>query len=69
VQFLDDKTKDKSLVEEMKKTYSTERGSRKIIIKHISDATTRLATKLMACKFLRKCHREEVPTRVIAATT
>jgi hypothetical protein len=55
------------LAEEMKKTYGTERGSREIIIKRISDATTRLATKLMACKFLRKCRKEEVPVGVVTA--
>jgi hypothetical protein len=32
-QYLDDKTKEKALVEEMKKTYATERGSHGIIIK------------------------------------
>jgi hypothetical protein len=68
-QFLDDKTKEKALAEEMKKTYGTERGSRRIIIKHISDATTRMATKIMACKLLRKCRKEEVPVGVIAAAT
>jgi hypothetical protein len=51
-QYLDDKTKEKALAEEMKRTYGTERGSHGIIIKRISDATTRMATKLMACKML-----------------
>jgi hypothetical protein len=46
-QFLNDKEKEKELAEEMKKTYGTERGPHIIIIKHISDITTRLATKLM----------------------
>jgi hypothetical protein len=64
---LDDKTKEKSLVEEMKKTYGTERGSQGIIINRISEPVTRLETKLMACKLLRKCHKEEAPARVIAA--
>jgi hypothetical protein len=68
-QYLDDKTKEKALAEEMKNTYGTERGSCGIIIKRISDATTRLATKLMACKFLRKCRKEEVPVGVVAAAT
>jgi hypothetical protein len=36
-QYLDDKTKEKSLAEEMKKTYGTERGSRGIIINRISE--------------------------------
>jgi hypothetical protein len=40
-----------------------------IIIKRISDTTTRMATKLMACKMLRKCHKEEVPAGVVAAAT
>jgi hypothetical protein len=35
---MDDKTKEKALMEEMKKTYGIERGSRGIIIKRISDA-------------------------------
>jgi hypothetical protein len=50
MQFLDGKTNEKALVKEMKKKYGTKRGPRKIIIKHISDATTRMATKIMACK-------------------
>jgi hypothetical protein len=36
---MDKKIKEKALVEEMKNNYGTERGSRGIIIKHISDAT------------------------------
>jgi hypothetical protein len=47
VQLLNEKTKEKELVEEMKNTYGTERGSREIIIKRISDTTTRLGTKFM----------------------
>jgi hypothetical protein len=50
----------------MKKKYGTKRGSRGIIIKHISDAATRMATKIMACKLLRKCLKEEVPVGVVA---
>jgi hypothetical protein len=53
----------------MKKTYGTERRSHIIIIKCISETTTRLASKLMACKFLRKFRKEEVPIRVVAAAT
>jgi hypothetical protein len=68
MQYLNEKTKEKTLAEEMKKTYGTERGSRRIIIKHISDAAIRLATKLMACKLLRKCCKEEVLVGVVAAT-
>jgi hypothetical protein len=67
MQYLEEKMKEKALAEEMKKTYGTERGSCRIIIKCISDATTRLATKIMACKLLRKCRKEEVPAEVIMA--
>jgi hypothetical protein len=64
-QFLDEKTKEKALAKEMKKMYGTEKGSREIIIKCISDVATRMATKLMECKFLRKFHKEEVPIKVV----
>jgi hypothetical protein len=47
-QYLDEKTKEKALAEEMKQTYGIERGSRGIIINWISEPKTRLATKLMA---------------------
>jgi hypothetical protein len=66
---MDDKTKEKALAEEMKKTYGTERGLRDIIIKRINDAATWMETKLMACKLLRKCRKEEFLTGVIATTT
>jgi hypothetical protein len=57
------------LVEEMKKKYDTERGSRGIIIRRISDTATRMATKIMACKLLRKCRKEEVSVGVVATAT
>jgi hypothetical protein len=69
VQFLEEKTKQKALVEEIKKKYGTERGSCGINIKHISDVATRMATKIMACKFLRKFHNEEVSTEVVAVAS
>ena len=53
----------------MKKAYGTKRGSHNIIIKRISDETTRMATKLMACKMLRKCCKEEVPAGVVPTAT
>jgi hypothetical protein len=67
--FLEDKTKEKPLVEEMKKKYDTERGSRGIIIRRISDIATRMATKIMACKLLRKFRKEEILVKVVAAAT
>jgi hypothetical protein len=55
--------------EEIKKTYGIKRGSCGIIIKRINDATTRMATKLMSCKLLRKFRKEEVPTGVVATAS
>jgi hypothetical protein len=61
--------KENELDEEMKKMYGTKRGSRRIIIKRISDAATRMATKIMVCKLLRKCHKDEVPVGFVATAT
>jgi hypothetical protein len=66
-QYLDDKTKENNFPEEMKRTYGTEKGLHKIIIKRINDAMTRMATKILAYKMLSKCRKEEVPARIIAA--
>jgi hypothetical protein len=52
----------------MKNKYGTKRGLCGIIIKHISDIVTRMATKIMACKLIRKFCKEEVPTKVFVAT-
>jgi len=61
---LDDKSKEKELAEEMKKKYGTARGMRGIIIKWIKNVATKLGAKILACKLLRKCRKEEVPTRI-----
>jgi hypothetical protein len=66
-QYLDDKSKKKSLDEEMKKTCGIERGSCNIIIKRINNAMTQMETKILACKILRKFRKEEVLVGVIAA--
>jgi hypothetical protein len=49
----------------MKKKYGTDRWTRGIIIKRINDTTTQLGMKILACKLLRKCHREEVLAGVV----
>jgi hypothetical protein len=46
-QYLDEKTKEKTLEEEMKKKNGTMRGSRGIIINKINEPMKRLETKLM----------------------
>jgi hypothetical protein len=67
--FLDEKTKEKVLAEEMKKKYGTTRGTRGIIIKQINNETTQLGAKILSFKLLRKIRREEVPARVIVVAT
>jgi hypothetical protein len=65
-QFLDDKTKEKSLAEEMKNKYGTDTGTRGIILKRINDVSTQMGAKILSCKLLRNFRREEVPTWVVA---
>jgi hypothetical protein len=67
--ILDDKSKEKSLAEEMKNKYGTTRGTRGIIIKWINNAVTQLGTNILACKLLIKCRKDEVPAGVIAVAT
>jgi hypothetical protein len=62
---LDDKSKEKELAEKMKKKYGIARGTRGIIIKWIKNAVTQLGKNILACKLLRKCHKDEVPSGVI----
>jgi hypothetical protein len=64
-QFLDDKSREKTLEEEMKKKYGTDRGTRGIIIKRINDVATQLGAKILSCRLLGKCRREKVPARVV----
>jgi hypothetical protein len=64
--ILDDKSKEKTLAEEMKNKYGTERGTRGIIIKQINNSMTQLGANILACKLLRKCCKDKVPIGVIA---
>jgi hypothetical protein len=65
VMILDDKSKEKKLAEEMKKKYGIDMGTRGIIIKWIKNVTTQLGAKILSCKLLRKCRKDEVPSRAI----
>ena len=67
--ILDDKSKEKTLAKEMKKKYGTDRGTRGIIIKWINNAVTQLSIKILACKLLRKCCKDEVLAGVIVIET
>jgi hypothetical protein len=65
-QYLEDKTKEKSISDEIKEKYGIERGNRGIRINDINDPVTRFATRLLGCKLMRKCRKEEVPAGVVA---
>jgi hypothetical protein len=64
---LDDITKEKSIAEEINNKYGIDKGSRGMIIKQITKPTMIFVTKLMACKLLRRCCKEEAPAGVIEA--
>jgi hypothetical protein len=64
--IMDKQSKDKTLAEEMKNKYATARGTRGIMIKRINNVATQLGAKILACKFLRKCCKDEVPVGFIA---
>jgi hypothetical protein len=68
-EYLENKARKKELAEPVKAQFDTTWGNIGIVIKDINDNVTRFASKLMACKLLRKCHREEAPTGVIAVET
>ena len=66
---MDDKTKKKTLAEEMKKTYGTVRGSTRIVINRIKEPAKRLEMKLVEYKFLRNFCKEEALVGVIVVVT
>jgi hypothetical protein len=67
--FLDDKARENVLAEEMNKKYGTNRGTRGIIIKRINDVATQLGGKILSCKWIRKCHREEFQAGAIVVAS
>jgi hypothetical protein len=67
-EYLDNKACEKEITEIVKAQFGTNRGNMGIVLRDINDDTTRFTNKLMACKLLRKCRKEEAPTGVIAVT-
>jgi hypothetical protein len=53
-EYLENKAREKEIAEIVKSQFGTNRGNRGIVIKDMNDVTTRFASKLMACKLLRK---------------
>jgi hypothetical protein len=64
--YLEEKTKAKSILDEIKEKYGVERGNRGIEITDINDPATQFAIRLLGCKLMCKCREEEVPTGVVA---
>jgi hypothetical protein len=62
--YLEDKTRAKSISDEIKAKYGTERSNRGIKINDINDHVTRFSTRLLGCKLMHKCRKEEVSTDV-----
>jgi hypothetical protein len=53
--YLEDKTQEKAISDEIKEKYGIERGNRGIKINDINDPATWFATKLLGCKLKHKC--------------
>jgi hypothetical protein len=51
-QYLDEKTKEKAIAEEVKDKFGIERGSRGVIINNINDPSTKFVTKLCLASYL-----------------
>jgi hypothetical protein len=60
-----DKAHEKALEERMKEKYGTFRGAHGLDVANINDDIVRFDTGA-GCKLLRKCHKDQVPARVIA---
>jgi hypothetical protein len=65
-QYLDNKMKENDIAEEVKAQFDIDRENRGMIIKNNNHLATRFMTNLMECKLLRKCRKEEAPTRAVA---
>jgi hypothetical protein len=68
-QYLEDKTRAKAISDEIKAKYGMEHGNRGIRISDINDPATRFSTRLLGCKLMCKCHKEEVSAGVVIVAT
>jgi len=64
-EYLDNKACEKEITELVKAQFGTSKGNRVIVFKDINDNATRFSNKLMSCKLLRKCRKEEAPPGII----
>ena len=64
-QYLEDKTREKSISNEIKEKYDTKRGNRGIMINDINDPATRFATIFLGFKLMHKFQKEKVSAGVV----
>jgi hypothetical protein len=64
-----DKKNDKNLLESMREKFHTVRGVHELDIPSICVPTIRIVMKGLNSKLLRKCKKDQVPTRMIVSTT
>jgi hypothetical protein len=57
-----DKTQEKALAERMKEKYGTHRAVHGLDVARINDDSFSFVTKVLACKLIKKCHRDHVST-------
>ena len=60
------KAGEKALSKTMKDKFYTFRGERWLYVENISDDVVQFLTQVLACKLLRKYHKDEVSATVIA---
>jgi len=65
--YLDNKARDKEIAKEVTVQFGIDKGNKGIVINDINGHAMRFSTKLMTCKLLMKCRKEEALTGVIAA--
>jgi hypothetical protein len=68
-QYLEDKTRAKAILYEIKAKYGVEQGNRGIRISDINNPATRFATRILGYKLMHKCHKVEVQVSVVIVTT
>jgi hypothetical protein len=68
-EYLDNKAREKEIVEIVKEHFCTNIGNMGIVLRDINDDAMRFTNKFMACKVPRKCRKEGAPTGVITVTT
>jgi hypothetical protein len=57
---------ERALSEAMKDKFGTVRGKRGMDVQHINNKRVRFATKVLPCKLVRKCCRDEVLATIIS---